>query len=407
MECATGLERKQGPISDEQNITSPATPVNGQGQIRWSPLEAAKAIIPDLFTLATELHWPIETTGSNFAWYRGNTDTPSLSIKEDGVVWYDFKLGQGGGPIELLGVVEKLDRRSACRRFIDISAVIQRKMTHEQRMAIFSGGAIVASLEAAESRALDEELRRESESVDRREYWARSHQLRSPDDDDIARIINSRRWPESAALGLKHATDLRLLFRSDGYCGSAIYVVTDSSRRSAKIRRLDGCEIHPGRKTTSMPGSSSRWPLGTASVVRGDDVILVEGETDQLAMFSLIAIYARASLARTIVISLSAGTGVHDEALHRIKLWARLVTVIADEDEAGRAAVVRWTEQLTDAGVSVRTASVADVAEDVKDVSDLLSKLKLFPNLSGRLDRWVQSITEARKQGPTHDQHRN
>ena len=164
MECATGLERKQGPISDEQNITSPATPVNGQGQIRWSPLEAAKAIIPDLFTLATELHWPIETTGSNFAWYRGNTDTPSLSIKEDGVVWYDFKLGQGGGPIELLGVVEKLDRRSACRRFIEISAVIQRKMTHEQRMAIFSGGAIVALREAAESRALDEELRRSSKS---------------------------------------------------------------------------------------------------------------------------------------------------------------------------------------------------------------------------------------------------
>jgi 5S rRNA maturation endonuclease (ribonuclease M5) len=363
-------------------------------------LEVALALVPDLFTLAALLDWPIRGPGTTFAWFRGNTNTPSLRIDDDGQRWYDFREGKGGGPIQLLARVEDLDNKAACRRFMQIAGKVAQKLTHDELMAVYAGASVSSTRDTAERRAIAASERREAEQSEWRSKWEMIAPFKEPSDECLDQILQIRGWPRLAIQGLRHARSIGILFAERWY-GQPGFVVTDSRRLSAKVRRLDGLVYSTGAKAKALPGSVGNWPLGAEGIRNQDRVILVEGETDQLAMYSLMAMYAPGSLARTTVVSLSAGSRIHELATHRIKERASCVILIADNDDAGHAAVGRWTEQLTDAGVPVSTASVAGIAEGVKDVSDLLGKLDQFPNLDRRLGDWVGSLTEATDLQPT------
>jgi 5S rRNA maturation endonuclease (ribonuclease M5) len=383
---------------DSSNSSEPFLCVNDPppGPSGPTPLDIAKATIPDIFALARILEWPVESGGLQYAWYRENTNTPALSIREDGVVWYDFGLAVGGGVIDLLARVEGLDRGDACRRFIELSVEAQQNMTPEE---------IAQTYERAGGRGTSPERdqyvnkEKEREAAERRARWATMSPMHPLGEEDIENILRIRGWPTSAWQGLQHAAQRDLLFRSNRL-GHPVFVVTDSARLSAKERRLDGCEIFPGRKATCLPGSIANWPLGTAEIRAGDRIFLVEGEADQLALFALLAIFAPSALGSTTVISLSASSRINERAMAMIKKRARHVTVIADEDQAGEAAVRRWTEQLASDGVPVRTVSVKGVTDRIKDISDLLARLHQFPDLTSRLRIWVEVLVDSEAEKP-------
>jgi len=394
--CAEPDEEATVPV--DTNDTSTAVSVNeSQEHLRHrtpSPLELAKAIIPDVLTLSSALGWPIDSSGMNFAWYRGNSDTPSLNISPDASVWYDFALGKGGGPIDLLGLVEELDRTAACRRFIEVSADVQKGMSGDEIVDIYERAQRGVRVVGDRAGLKGVEQKRELAQAKLRDAWP---EVMPVSDSDISDIIESRDWPDAAAAGLHYSASRDLLFTTRAY-GNRVYMVSDSSWRSAKVRRLDGKPMIGGRDTETkvlcLKGSQSRWPLGAAEIREGDHVILVEGETDQLAMIALLAIFAADTLISTTVISLSASTGIHDQAMHLIKTRARRVTVVADADEAGMNAVKQWMKQFSACGVQAQAASIEGVVAGAKDISDLLTELRFSPGLSHRLHDWVTSFNQ-------------
>lgn len=403
-ESPAGLGSTAGQIQETNELTNVhqntrgKKPVKGDAQFLQvrepSPLELAKAIIPDIFTLAEVLGWPLEGPGKNFAWYRDNTDTPSLNLREDGEVWFDFALGQGGGAIDLLALVENLDRKEACRRFIEISAEVQTKMSLSESMRAYEVACHRETAEEAQGRAAARRTSAEADKSDARSKWKAMYPLDTPTDDELTQIITLRHWPLSAGIGLRHAIHRGLLFSLQDYRNPA-FVVTDSDRCSAKKRKFDGQPWLNGAKALCFPGSENRWPIGTAAIQNGDHAILVEGETDQLAMICLLEMFAPETLATTTVISLSASTPIHPAAMMVISARAKCMTIIGDADDAGRAAVDRWTQQLEHEQFPhpVRRGAVSAVDHDAKDISDLLSLLTNTPDLHSSLREWVGSIT--------------
>jgi hypothetical protein len=390
---ATGLKERVT-LTNFSKPTESAERVNGvPGEFppKVSALDVAKVILPDIFALSEAMQWPIEGPGLNFAWFRGNDQTPSLNIRDDGAVYFDFVVGTGGGAIDLLGAVENLDRKQACRRFIAVAALVQSRMSHDEIRRCYDEAANPPPQEVRNARATCEAVRREAEQAERRSFWTRLAPMTALTESELQQIIVVRRWPQEAIIGLQRAAELGILLR----CGSRpepCYVVTDAARLSAKERRLDGNEVRPGAKSTCLPGSLSRWPLGTAAVATGDQVILVEGETDQMAMIALVAMFAQGALADTKVISLAAGTNIHNDAIQILKERGRHVTAIGDADDAGRAAIVRWTALLTMAGIPNASATIEGVVPDAGDVSDLLSALEKEPEHSAKLAAWVESL---------------
>lgn len=383
-------------IDDEQQIDRGCA-VNGQRRFlvcnEPSPLEIAKAIIPDVLALADALGWPIQCTGPNFAWYRGNANTPSLDVREDGEVWYDFVLGQGGGAIELLALVEGLGRREACRRFIEISVDVQSKMSLSQVRSAYSAACGSCSIRERQRRVADSKDHNERKKAEVRTKWSELFEFSEPDDSDLTQIIRIRRWPTFAGIGLRHAIARGLLHViRDGVDSS--FVVTDGDRVSAKRRRLDGKPWFKGAKSLCLPGSENRWPIGTAAIRNGDHAILVEGEADQLAMLCLLEIFVPEALGCTSAISLSASASIHPAAIVLIQARARRFTILGDADPVGQRAATRWRAQLTTAQFAypIGVGAVNDVEPDCKDVSDILSLLEQRPESRDRIKSWLLSV---------------
>jgi hypothetical protein len=392
-----GLTQAPDELTNDHQGKRSEVRVNGPGQFLQfkdpSPLDLAKAIIPDILTLAEALDWPIEGTGLNYAWYRGNTNTPSLNIHEDGEVWFDFALGFGGGAIDLLKQVEDIDRRAACLRFIEISVVVQAAMSTAEKLRAYEAACGSESIEQKQARVTANKIRDEARKSEARSKWTKLYQLDEPTDQELGQIISIRRWPLSAGIGLRHAQNRGLLYVLHEGVNSS-FVVTDRDRVSAKRRRLDGNPWPKGAKSLCLYGSENRWPIGTAAIRTGDHVILVEGETDQLAMICLLEMFDPEALAHTSVVSLSASTPIHPAAMVVICARAQAFTIIGDADDAGQDAAARWTQQLKREGFlnPLRNRSVHDVDPNSKDVSDLLTLLTNKPDIRASLRAWVGSL---------------
>jgi hypothetical protein len=116
------------------------------------------------------------------------------------------------------------------------------------------------------------------------------------------------------------------------------WVVTDSTRRQAVWRRLDGELWQCGAKAKLLSGCSGKGPIGVDSSLPFREVIVVEGGPDMLAALQLCE-------GRMGVICMP---NAHSEfgLLETKKLMDRRFHIVGHADEAGSKAALRWQGQL-------------------------------------------------------------
>lgn len=185
--------------------------------------------------------------------------SPSFSIHDDGRRWTDHGTGEGGDVIDFVCRAIDCDKAEARLWFQERLGIDQRD----------------AWKPAAPPKAIDwpgELLEGTAET------WERFGELRS--------------IPYAAAWSAVQSGFLRFC-RVDG---ARCFVVTDTARRSAEIRRIDGKPF--GRaKAFPLRGVDKSWPIG-GDVLRQAaldvPVLVTEGATDWLAAFGAYCAYRRA-----------------------------------------------------------------------------------------------------------------
>lgn len=170
------------------------------------------------------------------------------------------------------------------------------------------------------------------------------------------------------------------------------WVVTDSSRKVAQFRRLDGeCyqikrKEGPDDHVKCWTKGSPSWPLGASEIGDRAAVVMVEGGADMLAAFHFLEGWGRLGEV-AVVAMLGASNRISAEALPLFR--RKRVRIFMDADEAkvfpdepdrppvfpGLEAAARWSEQLTEAGAAVETFSLEGLTRRdgarVKDLNDL------------------------------------
>jgi hypothetical protein len=184
--------------------------------------------------------------------------------------------------------------------------------------------------------------------------------------------------PESVTL----AAERGLLFCADFQEGRA-WVITDSRRKNAQARRMDGAVWTRigGKKAWTLPGSIGALPIGLYEALAFPNIAFVEGGPDLLAALHL------AWCATSTPEILEKGKGVDvlgnlgvvamfgvplilDSELHHFK--SKRVRIFADADKAGQIAKNRWWRQLKRAGATVDSYSLTGFLRfDGKPVKDL------------------------------------
>lgn len=168
---------------------------------------------------------------------------------------------------------------------------------------------------------------------------------------EMARIAELRGWHHFA--GLQLLSNRGLLFFGEVWDAGQTWpawVITDSSRRNAQARRMDGCtwEGIGEAKAKSLPGTDPSWPIGTAEIGDRPVVVLTEGQPDFCA--ALLVAWAEEIDAGKLapVCMTGAGNRIHPDALPRFH--GRHVRIAMQNDAAGQEAAHRWASQLYEAG---------------------------------------------------------
>lgn len=191
--------------------------------------------------------------------------------------------------------------------------------------------------------------------------------VRSPDRDATEKAEKRASWPafevptkaEIRAIaelrglspeGVQIAADRGLLWCADSAEGRA-WVVTDSSRRNAQARRMDGFPwVRIEAKAWTLPGSEAGWPVGLREASLFSAIALVEGSPDMLAAVHL-AWCAGVEDEVAPVAMLGAANRIPDDAL---ALFAgKRIRIFGHADEPGQAAAARWASQLAGVGQEV------------------------------------------------------
>ena len=141
---------------------------------------------------------------------------------------------------------------------------------------------------------------------------------------------------------------------SDGGAFHRAWVISDSARRHAQARRLDGRPWSGigGAKAKSLPGSVAAWPIGASEIGARSRVVLCEGQPDFAAAL-LVAWWEGADVDDIAPVCM-AGTGpaIHPDALALFAGKKVLIPQHNDPSEAGAIAAAKWAAQLYEAGAA-------------------------------------------------------
>jgi len=151
----------------------------------------------------------------------------------------------------------------------------------------------------------------------------------------------------AARAGMLHCATMR-----DAGESVETWVLTDSARRSAQARRLDGKPWHINGSTPkakTLPGSQAAWPIGAADIGSRPFVALCEGGPDTLCAWTLAWWHGRSAEIAPVCMT-GAGNGIHPDALHSFE--GRGIWTFPHHDAAGERAQARWTAELIGAGAS-------------------------------------------------------
>ena len=173
----------------------------------------------------------------------------------------------------------------------------------------------------------------------------------------------SQRYAIFLLEGVAIAAERGLLFCALWH-GHRAWVVTDSARVNAQVRRMDGGPWEEkDSKAWTLPGSVGGWPVGLREAQAFPAIALVEGGPDLLAAFHLA--WCETSTPETLALGkgvdvlgnlgviaiFGAKTRIIDAAL---PLFAsKRVRIFAHDDTSGYSAAATWTATLKAAGAAV------------------------------------------------------
>ena len=311
-----------------------------------SPLKTAldRFRIPELWQMLGLAGEPATACRSPFR----EDHNPSFSVYDDGRKWKDFGTGEGGDAVDFVALALNLTLKDACREFIGLSGGLVRS----------------DDFKVKESQSRDQiEVERKARQ---RADWPR---FDLPSQEEIGLIAALRGLsPEGVAL----AAERGLLFTTESREGRA-WIVTDSRRKNAQARRLDGerWEGKAGAKAWTLPGSTAALPIGLREAEAFPNIALVEGGPDMLAAFHL-ALCAGVEGCIAPVAVLGAGVSLPKDALRYFA--GKRVRIFEHNDEAGRTASQKWAACLSRAGAEVDGFSFSGLARfdgaPVKDLND-------------------------------------
>lgn len=321
-----------------------------------SALARAKETLPlsDLWRLRG---WPHEPGRECFCPFRPEDRRKSFSVFTSASgeeLGKDFKSGDVFDAPALLGAVEGMEMREACRLFIELAGV---------KGEVRDGARCRRAPRVRE-------ITMKTAPVREKPFLPALRVPTLPEAEQIARQRHT------STEGVLLAASLGLLFVAK-WRGFPSWCVTDSARWNCQFRRMDG-KPFPHRegikKTLAAPGSWASWPIGAADLGTAERVLLVEGSGDFLAAWHFIAA-EQVQGACAVVAMTGAANWIPSEVLSEIARRRVRIFPHLDTSGAGEAAALRWETQLTKAGGAAHCFDLSDlmtvegaVVEDLNDV---------------------------------------
>jgi len=191
--------------------------------------------------------------------------------------------------------------------------------------------------------------------------------LTEPTVGECAELKIGRGWPLFAGIEIARQRGLfhTRVMQDDGDARPS-WLLTDTARRAAQVRRLD-CQPWAWNKAKawSLGGSDGFWPIGCADIGDRPLVAFVEGGPDLLAVLTLAFLGDIHDQVGACFMA-GASSTISPEALQHFSL--KRVRIFEHADKAGAAAGPRWAEQLTQAGATVDGFTFDPPHKDLADV---------------------------------------
>ncbi len=314
-----------------------------------SPLEAAKArlSIPQLWHLLGLPGRPARSCRSPFRPERH----ASFSIHDECRRFYDFSTGDHGDAADFVARVFGLSPEDGLRRFLELAGQATPCNEPNERTSL---GEFVRSGGCATP-----------DRAEKRRRWPR---FESPTRAELSTIAAQRGLSiEATAL----AAERGLLYCAESREGRA-WIITDTSRRNAQARRMDGLLwVRISAKAWTLPGSEAARPIGLPEAKNCASLVLVEGGPDLLAALHLASIEDRAPAIAPVAM-LGASHQIPADCLPAF--CGKHVRLFPHADPAGAAAARRWAAQLHAAGAGCDYFSFSSLTRHdgapVKDLND-------------------------------------
>lgn len=333
-------------------------PRDDSGSRRESPLTSAKDAIriPDLWDYYGLPGYPATSCCSPFRL----ENKPSFSVFKQGRRWNDFGTDEGGDAVDFIAKVEKLDKRAAAKRLIEL---------HRGGLACRNG--TYAAVHADPRDDYSAEAREEKKR--KRASWPVLRELLG---DERQRLAELRHLDRGAIdLACARGVLLSIDTQNDG----AAWVVVDKLCVNGQARRLDGQNWRrlPGEpKAWTLPGSEAAWPVGLADAGPFDGILLVEGSPDLVAAHQLI-LEGRAMAIISPVAMLGASLRMTEATIERFRDRRVIICPHVDANGHGLAAARKWAIQLRAVALSMSWIDLSGLrradGSPVKDLCDLMA----------------------------------